>query len=177
LCLFLSILKNHTSEGFLVTKTSNTVQEKINDFWQRNKYRMKEERWSKGATEMNHWASPSYVVKVDDQRLRGGSADLKDVLQISTKKMVELWIGKEMVTREMYGIRVHTGGAIVPPHVDREPLVISAIVNVDQDLDESWVYELYKRDGSAVNVTLEPGGMLIFESASLIHGVSDFSWV
>lgn len=56
------------------------------------------------------------------------------------------------------------------PHSDRIPLVTSAIVNVAQDVDEDWPLEVYDRFGNAVNVTMEPGDMVFYESHSLIHG-------
>jgi prolyl 4-hydroxylase len=54
--------------------------------------------------------------------------------------------------------------------IDRLPLVLSAIINVDQDVDEPWPLEVYGRDGIAVNVTMVPGDMLLYESHSIIHG-------
>merc|ERR1719412_122050 len=70
----------------------------------------------------------------------------------------------------MYGIRVYTEGAILATHVDRMPLVSSAIINVDQDVDEPWPLEVYGRDGKAYNITMEPGDMVLYESHSLLHG-------
>ena len=137
---------------------------------------MKEERWPKGATAVNHWASPTYIVKAKENGLRGSGASLEEVVNDATKRSLEQWTHMEMRAAAVHGIRVHTEGAIIPPHVagTRAPLMHSAIVNVAQSLDESWVLELYKRDGSAVNITLEPGSMLLFESSSLIYGVSPF---
>lgn len=54
--------------------------------------------------------------------------------------------------------------------VDRLPLVASAILNVAQDVDEDWPTEIYDHQGRAHNITLHPGEMLLFESASCIHG-------
>ena len=54
--------------------------------------------------------------------------------------------------------------------VDRLPLVLSAIINVDQDVDEPWPLEVYSRNGTAVNITIEPGEMILYESHSIIHG-------
>jgi prolyl 4-hydroxylase len=48
--------------------------------------------------------------------------------------------------------------------------VISAIINVDQDLDEPWPLEVYGRDGKAVNITMVAGDMVLYESHSIIHG-------
>jgi len=50
------------------------------------------------------------------------------------------------------------------------PLVISAIIQVDQDVDEPWPLEVYGHDGIATNVTMEPGDMVLYESHSVIHG-------
>jgi prolyl 4-hydroxylase len=52
------------------------------------------------------------------------------------------------------------------------PLVTSAIINVDQDVDEEWPLEVYghKNGGKAVNVTMQPGDMVLYESHSVIHG-------
>lgn len=70
----------------------------------------------------------------------------------------------------LYGIRVYTSGAMLATHVDRHPLITSAIINVAQDVDEPWPLEVYGRDGLAVNITMEPGEVILYESHSLLHG-------
>lgn len=55
-------------------------------------------------------------------------------------------------------------------HVDRLPLVSSAIINVDSDVDEPWPLEVIGHDGKAYNVTMEPGDMVLYESHSVLHG-------
>ena len=54
--------------------------------------------------------------------------------------------------------------------VDRLPLVSSAIINVDQDVDEPWPVEVYSHDGKAYNVSMEPGDMVLYESHTVLHG-------
>ena len=56
------------------------------------------------------------------------------------------------------------------PHCDRIPLITSAIINVDQNVTEPWPLEVYTRENRAVNITMEPGDMVLYESHSLIHG-------
>jgi hypothetical protein len=105
------------------------------------------------------------------------------------------WTGEELTACSLYGIRVYPTGAVLNTHVDRIPLVASAIINVDQDLDEPWyvfiyscdttwywialtifvcsIYrplEVYGHDGKATNVTMEPGDMILYESHSVLHG-------
>merc|ERR1712226_1735567 len=62
------------------------------------------------------------------------------------------------------------GGSVLATHVDRMPLVSSAIVNVAQDVDEPWPIEVIGHDGKAHNVTMEPGDMILYESHSILHG-------
>merc|ERR1719203_895398 len=76
----------------------------------------------------------------------------------------------ELRLTSLYGIRLYTEGSVLSPHVDRLPLVSSAIVNVAQDVDEDWPIELYGHDGKTYNVTIKPGDMLLYESHSVIHG-------
>ena len=76
----------------------------------------------------------------------------------------------ELSPTSLYGVRVYTEDAVLAPHVDRMPLVISAIINVAQDVDEPWPLEVYGHDGKAYNVTMEPGDMIFYESHSVVHG-------
>lgn len=48
--------------------------------------------------------------------------------------------------------------------------VSSAIINVDQDVDEPWPLEVIGHDGKAYNVTMLPGDLVLYESHSVIHG-------
>jgi prolyl 4-hydroxylase len=65
---------------------------------------------------------------------------------------------------------VYKEGAVLLPHIDRLPLICSAIINVAQSVEEPWPLEVYDRQGKAVNITLSPGDMVLYESHSLIHG-------
>jgi uncharacterized membrane protein YagU involved in acid resistance len=71
--------------------------------------------------------------------------------------LVEAWTGQRVVECSLYGVRVYKENAILATHVDRLPLVSSAIINVDQDVDEPWPLEVIGHDGKAVNITMEPG--------------------
>lgn len=89
-----------------------------------------------------------------------------------TEAAVKEWIpGAEKFSRSsLYGIRVYTSGSILATHVDRDPLITSAIINVGQDLDEEWPLEVYDHDGQAHNITMKPGDMVLYESHSILHG-------
>jgi len=102
----------------------------------------------------------------------GGGEDLKEAIWDAAIDGITEWTGGIAKLRpvSLYGIREYTEGAVLSPHVDRTPLVSSGIVNVFQDVDEPWPLEVYDRNGHAVNITMEPGDMILYESHSLIHG-------
>jgi prolyl 4-hydroxylase len=110
------------------------------------------------------------MVSVEDQGLRGGGSRLKQKIWDAAKDTIESWTGQEVTQCSLYGIRVYFGGSVLAPHVDRLPLVSSAIINVAQDIDEPWPLEVINHDGKAENVTMEPGDMVLYESHSVIHG-------
>jgi prolyl 4-hydroxylase len=163
-------MKNYTEKGFQVIRSPDHVVELIQDFWRKNHYKGKEERWSDGNIYINHWDNPTYLVSVEDSSLRGSGTKLKEHIWAAASATLESWTSEELQPCSLYGIRVYGEGAIMLPHVDRLPLVVSAMINVAQDVDEDWPTEVYDHQGNAHNVTLQPGDMLLFESSSVIHG-------
>ena len=106
------------------------------------------------------WTAPTYMVNVEDTRLRGAGSTLKRQIWDAARDTIQEWTGEELTDCSLYGIRVYTEGSVLATHVDRLPLVSSAILNVDQDVDEPWPIEVYAHDGKAYNVTMEPGDMV-----------------
>lgn len=168
-------MQNYTDVGFKKIKTPAKVWELLLDFWNQNNptaniHGSKPENWNKGNSYVNHWVSPSYMVSVEDTSLPGGGYKLKDAIWAAAKETLEEWTGEELQPCSLYGIRIYTEGAMLATHVDRLPLVSSAIVNVAQDVDEPWPLEVIGHDGKAHNITMEPGDMVLYESHSVLHG-------
>lgn len=103
-------------------------------FWDEHKDEMKKENWFTGNTYVNHWKAPSYMVNVESSTLRGGGGQLKKKIWDAAKSSIQEWTGQELTPCSIYGIRAYTNGAVLAPHVDRLPLVSSAIVNVAQGM-------------------------------------------
>jgi len=161
---------NYTDTGFKKIRAPQEVMELLYAHYERNKADQKEEQWPAGNVYVNHWESPTYMISVEDTGLRGGGFGLKKKVWDTVKPTIEEWTQMELRPTSMYGIRVYTEGAVLNPHVDRLPLVSSCIINVAQDVDEDWILEVIDRQGKAVNVTMAPGDMVLYESGSLIHG-------
>ena len=116
------------------------------------------------------WDVPAKMVSVENENLKGGGDALHDAIWETTSDIISDWTGQKLEGSSVYGIRVYKEGAILSPHVDRLPLISSAIINVDQDVDEEWPLEVIGHDGKARNITMEPGDMVLYESHSVVHG-------
>lgn len=163
-------MRNYTTMGFTKIRAPDHVFELLQSFWSQNKDRRKLEQWPPGNIYTNHWEAPTYLVSVEDQSLEGGGYVLKQHIWNAARDTMEQWTGHKQAECSLYGIRVYTTGSMLAPHVDRNPLVSSAIINVDQDVDEPWPLEVIGHDGIARNVTMEPGDLVLYESHSVIHG-------
>ena len=161
---------NYTGMGFKKTRVPPEVWQDILQFWEENKEKEVAEDWPPGNTYVNFWESPSFMVSFENRALRGGM-DLKMRIWAAVKPIISEWVGgKELVETSLYGVRVYRPEAILATHVDRLPLVSSAIIQVAQDLDEPWPVEVYSHDGKAYNVTMLPGDMVLYESHTVLHG-------
>ncbi len=109
----------------------------------------------------NHWTSPTRVANIEDAQLRGGGSRLKQAIWDAAKETISEWTHATLHESSLYGVRVYTRGSVLSPHVDRLPLVSSAIICVDTDLEEPWPLEVIGHDGRAYNITMEPGDMVL----------------
>lgn len=165
---------NYTKIGFLKLKTPAAAWDPIRNFYEQNVKAAKTENWPRGNTYVNHWAAPSQMVSFDDGNLRGSGQSIKDKIWDGVRPVIEEWTGKSLKETSLYGIRIYTNGSILATHLDRMPLVSSCIINVDQDINEPWPLEVYDHAGRAVNVTMEPGDMVLYEVLSftmLVHHI------
>ena len=106
---------------------------------------------------------PSTLLELND--------DLKKEIHESLKKPLETWSGSSLTPTFVYGIRDYKKGAVLAPHRDRENThIISAIINVDKDLDEDWPLMIEDHFYRKHLIYLEPGEVVFYEGARLLHG-------
>jgi len=161
---------NFTETGYKKMKTPDHIFKKLLDFWEVNKAKEEDEKWFPGNIFVNYWDVPSTMIDVHDAKFEGGGGHLVDQIHDSMKDIIQEWTGQNIIPSSLYGVRVYKEGAVLAPHVDRNPLISSAIVNVAQDVDEPWPLEVIGHDGKAKNVTMEPGDLVLYESHSIVHG-------
>jgi len=162
-------MRNYTELGFAKIRAPEAVFSLIAKFWEENKHLAKTE-WKALNPYHNMWAAPPELVSVQDEKIPGGGEHLQSQIWESSRKVMEEWTGQHLAPCSLWGIRIYHNNSILTPHVDRNPLVTSAIINVDQDVDEDWPLEVWGHDGKPYNISMKPGDMVLYESHSIIHG-------
>lgn len=127
---------NFTNVGFHKTRAPAPVFDMFRRHWEAHKHDNQTEWWPKKLPRNNYWAATPHVTNF----LVDGYGLMEKTLPIM-KTVMEDWTGVEQRATNMYGIRIYKNGTIISPHVDRYPLVISLIINVDQDVEEPWPLE------------------------------------
>ena len=80
------------------------------------------------------------MLRIEDGRLRGGGFNFRRKLWDLSREVIEDWTGEDLSPTSLYGIRVYKEGAVLLPHVDRLPLVASAMINIAQVSEGSETY-------------------------------------
>jgi prolyl 4-hydroxylase len=115
-----SSVYNYTKLGFTKIKAPPELFTLILDFYKKNKHKAAIE-WKQINTYHNMWEAPPTIVHVNRK------VDLQSKIWASARPLMEEWTGQELAPVSLYGIRLYHNGSILAPHVDRMPLVTSAI--------------------------------------------------
>jgi prolyl 4-hydroxylase len=101
---------------------------------------------------------------------------IKEIIAEELKPIHEEFIGnkEKLVSKWIYGIRSYKNGAILENHTDTlQTHHISSIVIVDKKVDKDWALDIQDHEGNWHKVYTEPGDMILYESATNLHGRTD----
>lgn len=99
------------------------------------------------------------------------SPELRQEIHDVLKPLMEAWCGKKLEPTFVYGIRIYKDQAFLKNHRDRANThIISAIINIDQDVREDWTLHIEDNYYREHELILKPGEMLFYEGARLLHG-------
>ena len=98
---------------------------------------------------------------------------IKEIIQEELQPVHEEFIGnkEKLVPKCIYGIRSYKNGAILKNHTDTLLTHhISSIIIVDKKVDKDWPLDIQDHEGNWHQVYTEPGDMILYESATNLHG-------
>ncbi len=159
-------VRNYTIEGFKKTTLNEDLFQEIKDFYTDKKQEGKKEYVEGDFIHSKHNENPSYLIEL--------STELKSAIHNSLQEKLENWSKTKLIPTFVYGIREYKKGSVLVPHRDREKThIISAIINIDQDLDEEWPLLIEDHHYRKHEVYLKPGEVVFYEGAKLLHGRPD----
>jgi hypothetical protein len=156
------LVPNFTDIGYAVVKQPPGVHQRLNEtLWKHHKN-----------GRPTGTRSERKVDQISGEECRFADIGrLEKELLHEMKGVHEAWSGVELIPMQAYGLRIYEPGNSLTMHTDRiDSHVISSIVHVDRDTDEPWPIVIEGFDGKTVEVDLQPGEMLFYESSKCIHG-------
>jgi prolyl 4-hydroxylase len=171
---------NFTFAGYAKVKAPAKTFSILSDYWTKHNTTEanRKEDWDDANIYVNHWETETHVLPID-----GLSSTERKLMIHQVRDVLEQWTSTQLLPSSVYGIRSYHNGSVLAPHVDRIPLVISAIINVAQDVTADWILQVFSHDGHTKNVTMAPGEMLLYESVrtcimllTAIGGTTPSTW-
>ena len=157
-------IKNYTKHGFKKVKFDEFLFSEIKNFYSQNRNE-----------HQNEHIDGKFVYipqsKEEASKLIELPVELKEKIHTMLKGPLEKWSGISLEPTFVYGIRIYQDGAVLVPHRDREHThIISAIINIDQEVNEDWPLVIEDHFYRKHEVILKPGEVIYYESAKLLHG-------
>ncbi len=156
------LVPNFTKTGFKKLKFPEDVFQQLRSFLDQNKDLEEKEYQSLDFLD-NKSVHPTGMIELP--------VPLKELSAEAVRPLIEEWVGEEVAFTCVYGIRRYHRGTTLAPHRDRtDTHILSAIVNIEQDVDEEWPLEIEDNYYRSHKVFLSHGEMVFYESARLSHG-------
>jgi hypothetical protein len=155
-----------TKTGFKKTRAPPLLYALLKEYFEAHKNNSVIENWTDDNIYVNHESSRFLLVDLPE------IGSMKPTIFELIRPIFEQWIGGiPLVPSAIYGVRVYTEGSILQDHADRpDTHQVSAIINIDQDLESPWPLDIIGHNGRLVKVTMKPGDMVLYEGASCAHG-------
>jgi hypothetical protein len=118
---------NYTSVGFKLMRAPKEAWEPLIEFYNKNKDKKVLEKWYRGATIVNSWDSPTYMVSFENSNFRGGLT-VKNIIWEGVRPVIEEWTGHKLEPTSLYGVRIYSSGSILATRKDSFVLALSVLI-------------------------------------------------
>lgn len=158
------MLPNFHTIGFEKRRVPKELFNKITTWFKNNLHLEKEEPLDQGFLQ-NPSGIASDIVSLDM------AEELKREIDKVIKPIFEEWAGMPLFTTAMYGIRSYRRDSSLKMHCDTwHTHVISAIIHVEDDSDESWPLKIVDNYYREHDIHFEKGDLVLYESSRCMHG-------
>ena len=109
----------------------------------------------------NFRTQQSRQIRINRTQMMELDTDLRREVFETLGPLAEAWSGLKLNPTSIYGIRRYRNMSTLLAHVDQTRThVISAIINVDQEVEEDWPLFIKDHDDRSHKVVLRPGEMI-----------------
>lgn len=157
--------QNYTKTGLHKTTLNPQLFNKITQFYRRNTSHAETEHVPGNFIENteNNSEKSSSLIEL--------TPELKQNIHDELKPLISEWSQQPLEPTYVYGIREYHRGAALKMHRDRiETHILSAIINVSQEVDEDWPLVIEDNAYRIHHIMLKPGEMIFYEGCRLLHG-------
>jgi prolyl 4-hydroxylase len=148
--------------GYAKTKLEPQLYERLLDHMRQNLHKFRSEPATEFIQTENDRSYPSLLYQDEEFNQR---------LLTDLQPAHEKWCGIPIKKAACYGIRVYQPGSYLFNHIDHtHSHVVSSTICVDHRLRNPWPLYIEDDEGNPEEVSIEPGEMVFFEGARLIHG-------
>lgn len=164
---FAANLPRFTKTGFKKAKLPDELHRPIQDWYRRSR------AWSQPESSQPAFGFNCNTGYDNDDWVTTPPRELTEGVRDHIQQLLKEWTGQNVnENTAMYGIREYHRGSICGLHVDaHETHAFSAIYQVDQlGMDKPWASNYVTHSGEEGREYLLPGEILLYESASSLHG-------
>lgn len=157
-------IPNYTASGLHKSTLNPALFQKLTQFYTDNKQQLTEEH-----------VPGDFIENASKTRKKSSSLiDLSDELRQAVhdelKPKMEALCNQPLAPTYVYGIREYHRGAKLKMHRDRlETHIISAIINIAQNVDEDWPLVIEDNAYRVHHILLKPGEVVFYEGGRLLH--------
>ena len=148
--------------GYSKAKLDSQLHEQLLNHMRLNLHKFRSEAAGEFIQTENRRSYPSLLYQDEEFNQR---------LMSSLQPVHEKWCGRPVKKAACYGIRVYQPGSYLFNHIDHTHThVVSSTICVDHRLRNPWPLWIEDDEGRPQEVSIEPGEMVFFEGARLLHG-------
>lgn len=165
--------------GYKIEKLPPQVWGIINDAYRLLQNNIQEENWD-GVKDVINTPDGGYG---SEMMSFDHLVSLRQLIHQQLLPLHQQWVKAPLIPTSLYGIRSYKRGASLINHVDRlETHHVSSIIIVDKNLacgcgpgkePEDWPLHFQSHNGEWHKIYAEPGDIILYESATCMHGRPD----
>ena len=158
------MLPRYTIEGLQKSKMPKPLFKQLADFYETTTNSDKRDELLEGEfLENSSKEVPSELIDIPQ--------NLREKIVTDLQPICEKWSQKKLEFTALYGIREYASGTSLKVHTDRiKTHIISAILNIAQDVEEEWPLQITDHMERDHFINLAPGEILLYEGGRLPHG-------